>query len=180
MEELQEEIEDQQINEDYKIWKKNTAFLYDYLLTHALVWPSLTIEWLPVHEIPQDADYSVEKLIIGTHASPTEQNSLMIAQVKLPLASAETKREYDDSGKEAAGLGFAGKEHFLKIELEIPHQGEVNRARYMPQHYSVIATKTTSGEVHIFDYTKHQSKDPTQDQSKPELRLLGKSHILCI
>lgn len=34
------------INEEYKIWKKNTPFLYDLVLTHALVWPSLTVEWL--------------------------------------------------------------------------------------------------------------------------------------
>lgn len=39
---------EQQINEDYKIWKKNTSFLYDLVLTHALEWPSLTVQWQPV------------------------------------------------------------------------------------------------------------------------------------
>ncbi len=38
--------EDQIINEEYKIWKKNTPFLYDLLVTHALEWPSLTVAWL--------------------------------------------------------------------------------------------------------------------------------------
>jgi hypothetical protein len=35
------------INEEYKIWKKNTPFLYDLIMTHALEWPSLTIQWIP-------------------------------------------------------------------------------------------------------------------------------------
>ncbi len=35
------------INEEYKIWKKNTPFLYDLVMTHALEWPSLTAQWLP-------------------------------------------------------------------------------------------------------------------------------------
>ena len=36
------------MNEEYKIWKKNTPFLYDLVITHALEWPSLTVQWLPV------------------------------------------------------------------------------------------------------------------------------------
>jgi hypothetical protein len=35
------------INEEYKIWKKNTPFLYDMVMTHSLEWPSLTVQWLP-------------------------------------------------------------------------------------------------------------------------------------
>ena len=35
------------INEEYKIWKKKTPFLYDLVMTHALEWPSLTAQWLP-------------------------------------------------------------------------------------------------------------------------------------
>lgn len=35
----------------------------------------------------------------------------------------------------------------------------------------MIATKTTSGEIHLFDYYKH-SGSPTTDEVKPELRLL--------
>jgi histone-binding protein RBBP4 len=39
--------EDQIINEEYKIWKKNTPFLYDLIVTNGLEWPSLTVNWLP-------------------------------------------------------------------------------------------------------------------------------------
>lgn len=33
--------------QEYKIWKKNSLFLYDLVITHALDWPSLTCQWLP-------------------------------------------------------------------------------------------------------------------------------------
>lgn len=38
------------IDEEYKIWKKNTPFLYDLVMTHALEWPSLTVQWLPSYD----------------------------------------------------------------------------------------------------------------------------------
>uniref|UniRef100_A0A8I4A389 Histone-binding protein RBBP4-like N-terminal domain-containing protein n=1 Tax=Callithrix jacchus TaxID=9483 RepID=A0A8I4A389_CALJA len=37
-------VEERVINEEYKIWKKNTPFLYDLVMTHALEWPSLTAQ----------------------------------------------------------------------------------------------------------------------------------------
>ena len=39
--------DEKSIKEEYKIWKKNTPFLYDVVMTHALEWPSLTVQWLP-------------------------------------------------------------------------------------------------------------------------------------
>lgn len=42
-----EEFDDQFINDEYKIWKKNSPFLYDTVITSALEWPSLTVSWLP-------------------------------------------------------------------------------------------------------------------------------------
>lgn len=60
----------------------------------------------------------------------------------------------------------------MSIDIQINHAGEVNKARYMPQSHNIIATKTTSGEVHIFDYFRHPNK-PSNDEVKPDLKLLG-------
>lgn len=43
----QDEAEHKIINEEYKIWKKNSVFLYDMLYGRALEWPTLTTQWLP-------------------------------------------------------------------------------------------------------------------------------------
>ncbi len=42
-----DDVEEQVIAEEYRVWKKNAPFLYDCILTHGLAWPSLTCSWLP-------------------------------------------------------------------------------------------------------------------------------------
>lgn len=42
-----EELEEQRISEEYKVWKKNTIFLYDFILTQGLSSPSPTVQWIP-------------------------------------------------------------------------------------------------------------------------------------
>jgi WD40 repeat protein len=68
----------------------------------------------------------------------------------------------------------------VQIIQSINHTGEVNRARYMPQKPDLIATKTVTGEVFIFDRTKHPSK-PTNDICKPDITLRGhtKEGLVC-
>jgi hypothetical protein len=56
---------------------------------------------------------------------------------------------------------------------QINHDGEVNRARAMPQNHFLLATKTVSAEVYVFDYTKHPSKPPAEGGCNPDLRLKG-------
>lgn len=62
----------------------------------------------------------------------------------------------------------------VEITNKINHQGEVNRARFMPQQENIIATKTTSGNIDIFDTEKHPAI-PINDEVKPDLRLIGHS-----
>ena len=105
-EEYRDEMEERLVNEEYKIWKKNTPFLYDLVITHALEWPSLTVQWLPNRDEPGGKDYSLQRLIVGTHTSDNEPNYLMIAQVQLPLEDSENNaRQYDDERGEYGGFG---------------------------------------------------------------------------
>lgn len=61
LETFDDAVEERVINEEYKIWKKNTPFLYDLVMTHALEWPSLTAQWLPDVTRPEGKDYSVHR-----------------------------------------------------------------------------------------------------------------------
>eukprot|EP00850_Spirogloea_muscicola_P022410 SM000292S11265 [mRNA] locus=s292:84556:85301:- [translate_table: standard] len=104
--EYADEVEERLVNEEYKIWKKNTPFLYDLVITHALEWPSLSVQWLPDKQEPAGKDYSVQRLILGTHTSENEQNYLMLAEVQLPLEDTEIDaRQYDDEKGEVGGFG---------------------------------------------------------------------------
>ena len=167
-----DETERRVVNEEYKIWKKNTPFLYDLVLTHALEWPSLTVQWMPDVSQLDGVDYSTHKMILGTHTSESEQNYLMVAEVRLPREETEVHaRKYDDSKAELGGFGgVSGK---VEVTVRIPHEGEVNRARYMPQDPLFIATKTASAEVYVFDISKHQSNPPAGAPCSPEHTLTG-------
>lgn len=35
----------------FAVWKKNSPFLYDMVVTQALEWPTLTVQWLPDKEV---------------------------------------------------------------------------------------------------------------------------------
>ncbi|XP_065838108.1 histone-binding protein RBBP4-like [Oscarella lobularis] len=169
--ETDEAVEERIINEEYKIWKKNTPFLYDLVMTHALEWPSLTVQWLPDKVKPEGKDYSIQKLVLGTHTSD-EPNHLVIASVHLPNDDAPfDASQYDQDRSEFGGFGsVSGK---INIDIRINHEGEVNRARYMPQNPYIIGTKTPGSDVLIFDISKHPSKPDSSGTSNPQLRLKG-------
>uniref|UniRef100_A0A4W5RST8 Retinoblastoma binding protein 4 n=1 Tax=Hucho hucho TaxID=62062 RepID=A0A4W5RST8_9TELE len=164
-------VEERVINEEYKIWKKNSPFLYDLVMTHALEWPSLTAQWLPDVSRPEGKDFSVHRLVLGTHTSD-EQNHLVIASVQLPNDDAQFDASHYDSEKGEFG-GFGSVSGKIEIEIKMNHEGEVNRARYMPQNPCIIATKTPTSDVLVFDYTKHPSKPDPSGECTPDLRLRG-------
>ena len=98
---------------------------------------------------PLDGDYSIHKLVLGTHTSAQEANYLMIAKVRLPLE--DTLEDYLNEKEEKGRpmtcmpltlltlLDVSDKqkqleiyENRVNIETKILHDGELNRARHMP------------------------------------------------
>jgi len=142
-------------------------------MTHALEWPSLTVQWLPDKNVKSGEEFSVQRLILGTHTSGQEQNYLMIAEVHLPLDETSVDNRKYDEKSEVGGFGSGTVSDKIQIILKINHAGEVNKARYMPQQSSIIATKAISSEVYIFDWTKHPSKPPADGKCEPNMRLTG-------
>uniref|UniRef100_A0A2K5Y4P6 Histone-binding protein RBBP4-like N-terminal domain-containing protein n=1 Tax=Mandrillus leucophaeus TaxID=9568 RepID=A0A2K5Y4P6_MANLE len=164
-------VEERVIHKEYKIWKKNTPFLYDLVMTQALEWPSLTAQWLPGVTRPEGKDFSIHRLVLGTHTWD-EQNHLVIASVQLPNDDAQFDVSHYDSEKREFG-GFHSVSGKIEMEIKINHEGEVNRAHYVPQNPCIITTKTPSSDVLVFDYTKHPSKPDLSGECNPDLRLRG-------
>ncbi|XP_076960261.1 histone-binding protein MSI1-like [Bidens hawaiensis] len=143
------------LDDEYKNWESSIPFMYDSLIRHSLNFPSMTVEWLPYRIQSSDRRYTFQKVILGTYAANGAPNYLIIAEVKIP--------SWDESG-------VGGK---IDVVRRIPHDGEVYRARHMPQDPFIIATKTLSSEVYIFDYRHHPAEPPIGGTSKPDLRLTG-------
>jgi histone-binding protein RBBP4 len=107
-EEFYGEMEEHLVNEEYKIWKKKTLFLYYLVIIHTLKWPSLIVQWLPEHEDPHGKYYFVQNMILGTHNSNNEIDYLMLSQVQILLEDAENdSRQYDDEHGEIGGFNCA-------------------------------------------------------------------------
>lgn len=82
-----------QVEEEFSVWKKNTPFLYDLIVSHPLEWPSLTVHWVPSSSpqpYPADPTFIVHKLVLGTHTSDDNPNFLMIADAVLPTKESES------------------------------------------------------------------------------------------
>nr|6S1L_A Chain A, Histone acetyltransferase type B subunit 2 [Schizosaccharomyces pombe]6S1R_A Chain A, Histone acetyltransferase type B subunit 2 [Schizosaccharomyces pombe]6S29_A Chain A, Histone acetyltransferase type B subunit 2 [Schizosaccharomyces pombe]6S29_C Chain C, Histone acetyltransferase type B subunit 2 [Schizosaccharomyces pombe] len=166
--ELNAEIDLQKtIQEEYKLWKQNVPFLYDLVITHALEWPSLTIQWLPDKKTIPGTDYSIQRLILGTHTSGNDQNYLQIASVQLPNFDEDTTEFTPSTIRRAQATGS----YTIEISQKIPHDGDVNRARYMPQKPEIIATMGEGGNAYIFDTTCHDAL--TTGEALPQAVLKG-------
>lgn len=82
----EEEREAYQVEEEFSVWKKNTPFLYDLIISHALEWPSLTVHRLSSPPSPYaDGSFAVHKMILGTHTSDDFPNFLLVADAHLPV-----------------------------------------------------------------------------------------------
>jgi histone-binding protein RBBP4 len=82
---------------------------------------------------------------------------------------------YDEERGELGGHTLPTTQARINVVQRINHAGEVNRARYMPQNPDLIATKAVSGEVLVFDRTKHPSEPERGGVCKPDIRLVGQT-----
>ncbi|XP_020582018.1 histone-binding protein MSI1-like [Phalaenopsis equestris] len=152
--------------EEFRVWKKNSPYLYDLVISHALEWPSLTVQWLPSSSSSHSSSFStIQRLVLGTHTSDDTPNFLLISAVQFPSPS-------HLSSEPPLNLPLAPLPN-VRIEQRISHEGEVNRARYMPQKPSLIATKTCGPEVHVFDSGKRPMIPPEGDTCRPDFVLRG-------
>ncbi|KAI5854315.1 WD40-repeat-containing domain protein [Tricharina praecox] len=169
----EQQVVDKIVNEEYKIWKKNAPFLYDLILSTALEWPTLTTQWFPDKLPHPEKNYSTHRLLIGTHTSGNDTNYLQIAEVQLPNPPSERDpRKYDESKEEVGGYG-GGAECRLQVVQRFVHEGEVNKARYMPQKPDIIATMCADGNALVFDRTKHPLQPDNLTRCIPEMVLKG-------
>ncbi|KAK9840111.1 hypothetical protein WJX74_003553 [Apatococcus lobatus] len=151
MEDQPESDEARLFKEEYQIWKKNTPFLYDLLITQELIWPSLTAQWLPGRQV--NGFHATQKLLLGTNTEGAESDYLLVYEVSGPASSNPAAAEQSSaSGKAAADDAPPAA---VRPVQRIKHNTAVNRARAMPQNSSIVATKPEAAEVYVFDCTKH-------------------------
>eukprot|EP01134_Creolimax_fragrantissima_P001107 CFRG1107T1 len=158
-------LEEKIINEEFKIWKKNSTYLYDMILIHALEWPSLTVQWIPGGGKRSAAGLFYEHgLLLGTHTSDEEDkvegNYLKVGSLRLPteesISVMESNIDEDD---------FLRRTGRFDVNQTYEHNGEINRARCMPQNPNLVATKGPTAELNLYDISG--------GNDKPVMKLTG-------
>ena len=124
----------------------------------------------------KEHNYTVHRLLIGTHTAEGKPNYLQVAEIELPKSVDPNPRDYDEERGEIGGYGHkgsSGEPPVIKFNItqKIDHPGEVNKARYQPQNPDIIATLAVDGKVLIFDRTKH-SLVPSGTPN-PQIELIG-------
>lgn len=149
------------IEEEYDLWKTNVPLMYDFVSETELVWPSLTLQWLPQSKGP--VSRNTQQMILGTHTSGEEQNYLKIAAITLPDEVVNTTEEQkvkkeEDYGEDEQDDEEEHVQSNIRIVQKFEHKEEVNRARYMPHNSNIIATINGSGLISIFDRDSEENK----------------------
>lgn len=167
---------DEHTQTNYRIWKKNTPFLYDYLSTNSLLWPSMTVQFFPDLNTNSKSNELSQRILLGTFTSSQATDSISILQFPYYKNLNEQlnidKLNYNPDKKEFELSTVTKKK--LSVLQKINHYGDVNKAVYMPQNPDVIASGNNHGSLIIYDRTKHSSYKnaiDSDDINKPELSL---------
>lgn len=167
---------DKETETRYATWKKNAPYFYDYVQTHSLVWPSISVQFLPDIETQAgDPTVTLQRLVVGTFTSGIGTDSISIYQ--LPQYKNLNQQLNVDSlkynpDKREFEVGVPSKP--LALLQKINHVGDVNKLRYMPQNPDVIASANNMGDLVVYDRTKHSNTIATLT---PQLRLAHNSHV---
>lgn len=117
------------------VWKKNSPFLYDMVITHALEWPTLTLQWMPDKEVFADKGFTRHRFLMGTHTSGQDNNYLQIATVNLPNYDAngiEGKLDIKDYDEEKGGM-YLPYVHTRNRFLFVGIHSHSNYSAYQPR-----------------------------------------------
>lgn len=145
---------------EYKLWKKNTPFLYDFTITSALEWPTLTLQWFPssLSTTPSSMfngpNYTTYQLLTGTYTGQRSTEYINFVGVDIPtkpLLTTEDPYQQVTRSPKVRVLSQIPHRSFIENQFnEKSSVGEVNIARYNPFDPSSIATITNSGDVFLY------------------------------
>eukprot|EP01029_Cantina_marsupialis_P017575 TRINITY_DN3948_c2_g1_i3.p1 TRINITY_DN3948_c2_g1~~TRINITY_DN3948_c2_g1_i3.p1 ORF type:complete len:226 (-),score=48.42 TRINITY_DN3948_c2_g1_i3:222-899(-) len=155
----------------YLIWKKNSKYLYDNLVTASFDWPALSVAWMGGLQQDKDGRF-IQKMVYGTQTDGTEQNHLIIAEIKYPTNEVPKEEQTLDSVMNEYGGHKSGLKVQLTSLVKMNHDGEVNKVAVMPQDQKYVASRTVGGDVHVFNYYQQQSAS-ADGAASPNFKLVG-------
>jgi len=163
----------------YRIFKKNSPYLYDFLSTNSLLWPSLTVQFFP--DLEQETSgkspqLAFQRLLVGTFTLGQAVDNMSIHQMPYyrNLNKCINMDQWNyNAEKEEFELSTVLKTK-LRVVQTINHAGDVNKLRYMPQNPDIIASSNNVGALLVYNRTKHLNIKKLMEENDindPQLRL---------
>jgi histone-binding protein RBBP4 len=146
---------DESAREEFVSWKANAGMIYDMALSTNLLWPSLTVKWLP--DAAERDGKVTHKILFGTHTSGGEQNYLCVGDLTI-------NENCDVQPSEAVSF---------RMSKCINHPGDVNLCAYSPCNPAFVATATETGDVLVFDLSQHPADAAADGSTRAQATLSG-------
>ena len=103
----------------------------------------------------------------GDEEAPLKKQKTEVIDAPQPATN------YNEEKGELGGYSSVDRVGKIDIRVKIPHDGEVNRARYMPQNHFVVATRGPGKDVYVYDVSRHPSEPKAGDKPAPEVICRG-------
>lgn len=152
------EVDETTIVEEHKLWRKNCRYMYTYISETALLWPSLSIQFLPAGLLTNktaDTETGVTRnIVLTTHTSGEDEAQpeyMKVASFQLPRDHlAGEKRTKRLTAEELEGINTR-----LKINAKYEQASEINRVRV--NGAGIVGTINSQGEVYVYDLKGNSS-----------------------
>jgi len=122
----------------------------------------------------EGTELAEHRLLFGTNTSNSQDEYVQIARIEMPDFGNPNFTKYNGETGEIGGHGEAKRQFKFDIIQRMRHDGEVNKARYMPQNPNIIATMSSKATAQIFDRSKHPLQ-PKDNEFCPQMILTGHS-----
>ncbi|KAH3902203.1 related to Chromatin assembly factor 1 subunit p50 [Saccharomycodes ludwigii] len=147
----------------YINWKKNAKILYDYLNSNTSKWPSLTCEIFPDVEIATEKRRILLSSFTSSQLPLNESIYISSISTDIPKSSLNQFDMDEMEFKIDNDVKQGNKKLAKQIEIGFPIGEECNRARYMPLNPDIIGCASSSGNLYIYNRTKHGSLPRTRN-----------------
>ncbi|KAI7686486.1 hypothetical protein SSS_09950 [Sarcoptes scabiei] len=172
-------VEDRIISDEYKLWKKNVPFMYDYLINRIFEYPTPVVQWFDSIEQIDDDDQDgsiVQKLLVATNPGPFEDDYyLAVHSVILPdlMKKFEPKKiDLYSMREDAFGAFVFYTGNQTEADFKVVHNGMVTCARCMPEKNAIVATKN-SNDLFIWDLKDCIKNSKQADSTEPISQFLN-------
>ncbi|KAG0679636.1 hypothetical protein C6P40_000413 [Pichia californica] len=159
--------------ERYTVWKKNSPLLYTQLQTSSLLWPSLSLDWLPDTTTPQiqsennfEYDYNHHRLLLSTFSdgiNPLES----ILLTRLNLFDLRSK-----NFKNLENFDYIPSSNEFTYSLPLPHLKNTKElTKVNPGNEINDIQSLSSNKSSIIDLTDNKIQITSEITSEKEIQI---------